>query len=80
MELLEGNPFDDWLIARSEVRAKEVSTNHTRPLVTLILRGKFGSIPDWLTEKIQQAGEEWCDMVAIRAIKASSLEELGIER
>jgi len=49
-----------------------------RQALLLILRERFGELPPAVVTRIESEDAQWCEEVAVRALTANSLEELGL--
>lgn len=56
-----------------EGRAREA-----RQLLLRLLRERFGELPESVVARVESEGLEWCEEMAVRTLKAATLEELGL--
>lgn len=69
--MLKGSGIiEDWI---EEGRAEEA-----RRLITLLLREKFGELPDPVMERINRADARWCRRIGVKLLHARTLHELGL--
>lgn len=67
----------DWLEDREARGKARGETEGTRKTVLRFLVNRFGTLPEALLERIEQANADWCNNLLDRAITAESLSELA---
>ncbi len=72
--LKEANLIEEWM----EESAARARAAEARELLLELLRARFGELPPSVIAQVENAEPEWCREMAVRLLKANSLDELGL--